>query len=525
MAKPKIVYYHDGRHPHIYRYEPPMYPEEYQACVDELATTSVEALMFGLAEGRTMLHDTRAGELWGHNVDKWDHLVFKRAHQNAKGLIDAGFDPLRLVCERGREKGVLIYPTLLVQNGGGEFCPVRCSNFRFDNPHLEVGARGDLDPGLPGVTGLDFKHPEVRDERFAIVEEAVNEYPVDGFELNLNYQDALLFFHPDEVEAGRATMTDWIGRIHEEVRRSGDGRELAIRVPLSLEDCAGIGFDPEEWIRLGIVDVLAPEPVTGPQRLDPNLDFTPYLKAAAGTKTRILAVLHARVGNDRIGDGPVAMTRAAACNYWDQGVDGLYVAQWFQQWPYEGQFYEKLRELPHPDIMAARDKYYYVPTEIDTPWNPLTPTALPAVMELNEPAEARFVISDDLRHWHERGRVHEVLLRAGISNVTEIDRIRFDLNGAELPGRICRRINQAYRMNAPRHRSGPTCWFVFRLEPEQWPARGENRLAATLTRRDEHLLGEVLLRDLELEIKYLMGKSFHRDSVDPDLGHYEHSGI
>ena len=525
MAKPQIVYYHDGRHPHIYRYEPPMYPEEYQACVDELATTSVEALMFGLAEGRTMLHDTRAGELWGHNVDKWEHLVFKRAHQNAKGLIDAGFDPLRLVCDRGREKGVLIYPTLLVQNGGGEFCPVRCSNFRFDNPHLEVGARGDLDPGLPGVTGLDFKHPEVRDERFAIVEEAVNEYPVDGFELNLNYQDALLFFHPDEVEAGRATMTDWIGRIHEEVKRGGDGRELAIRVPLSLEDCAGLGFDPEEWIRLGIVDVLAPEPITGPHRLDPNLDFTPYLKAAAGTKTRVLAVLHARVANDRIGDGPVAMTRAAACNYWDQGVDGLYVAQWFQQWPYGGQFYEKLRELPHPDIMAAKDKYYYVPTEIDTPWNPLTPTALPAVMELNEPAEARFVISDDLPHWHERGRVHEVLLRAGISNVTEIDRIRFDLNGAGLPGRICRRINQAYRMNAPRNRSGPTCWFVFRLEPEQWPVRGENRLAATLTHRDPHLLGEVLLRDLELEIKYLMGKSFHRDYVDPDLGHYEHSGM
>ena len=58
MATPEIVYYHDGRHPHIYRYEPPMYPEEYQACVDELATTSVEAVMFGLAEGRTMLHDT-----------------------------------------------------------------------------------------------------------------------------------------------------------------------------------------------------------------------------------------------------------------------------------------------------------------------------------------------------------------------------------------------------------------------------------------------------------------------------------
>jgi hypothetical protein len=29
------------------------------------------------------------------------------------------------------------------------------------------------------------------------------------------------------------------------------------------------------------------------------------------------------------------------------------------------------------------------------------------------------------------------------------------------------------------------------------------------------------LRDVELEIKYLMGKSFHRGFVDPDLGPYE----
>ena len=28
------------------------------------------------------------------------------------------------------------------------------------------------------------------------------------------------------------------------------------------------------------------------------------------------------------------------------------------------------------------------------------------------------------------------------------------------------------------------------------------------------------LRDVELELKYLMGRNFHRGSVDPDLGHY-----
>ena len=52
-----------------------MAPEEYIALVDELGGTT--------GESRTMLHDTRAGELMEHNV-------FRRAWQNAHSLINAG---------------------------------------------------------------------------------------------------------------------------------------------------------------------------------------------------------------------------------------------------------------------------------------------------------------------------------------------------------------------------------------------------------------------------------------------------
>ena len=98
------------------------------------------------------------------------------------------------------EKGLLLYPTLLVQNFGPEMATVRCSDFRWENRHLEIGARGDLDPNLPWIDGLDFKHREVQDERFDLIEETLNEYPVDGFELQLNNYPR--YFHPDEVEAG-----------------------------------------------------------------------------------------------------------------------------------------------------------------------------------------------------------------------------------------------------------------------------------------------------------------------------------
>ena len=257
MNQPKIMYYHDGRHPHIYRYEPPMAPEEYIALVDELAGTTVEAIAFCLGEGRTMLHDTRASELMGHNVEVWDHHVFRRAWQNAKSLIDAGHDPLRLVCDRAHELGIEVYPTLIVQRGGVNHASVRCSNFRIENQHLEIGAAGDLDQDYPGFDGLDFKHPEVRDERFAIVEEVMGEYPADGFELQLNQMP--YFFHPDEIDAGRALMTNWIGRVHEAVKKSGTDKELVVHIPDRLEDCARAGLDPEEWVKRGLVDGIVAE--------------------------------------------------------------------------------------------------------------------------------------------------------------------------------------------------------------------------------------------------------------------------
>ena len=98
MTTPRIMYYHDGRHPLIYMYEPPMQKEEYEQAVDELVGTPVDALMFCLGDGRTVLHDSKVGELWGTINEKWDHIIFRRAHQNARHLIEAGNDPLRIVC-------------------------------------------------------------------------------------------------------------------------------------------------------------------------------------------------------------------------------------------------------------------------------------------------------------------------------------------------------------------------------------------------------------------------------------------
>ena len=527
MGKPTMMFYHDGRHNHIYMYEPPMQKEEYEAAINELSGTTVEAVMFGLAEGRTFLHDTKAGELWGHNVEKWPHLIWRRTHQNAKHLIESGNDPLMLVCKRAHEKGMLLYPTLLVQVGSDERGDeratwVRCSNFRFDNKHLEIRASGDLDPNGPGFDGLDFKHQEVRDERFSIVEEVVTNYPVDGLELAMN--NAPLYFHPDEIESGRNIMTEWIERVHEVVRRSGPNRELAIRVPSSIDDCMAIGLDVKEWIRQGIVDVVIGDGALG-DTMQQMADFRPLVKAAQDSDCRVHAAIQHRIDSDRVGDGTIEMVRAAACNYWAQGIDGLYMARgWFYNYPYEATFYEKLREMPQPDIMASKDKYYRLPSygagaKPDS--GPGSRMDLPVILKLNQPAGIKFSISDDLPRWDIVGRVYEVMLRVSITGSTELDRFSFCLNGKELPSNMLRKINEMIWLTGPRGGGSGGYWFVYTLNEDNWPVKGNNLLEVTLDHRDPDVISDVTVRQVELETKYLMGKNFRRGFVDPALGPYE----
>jgi hypothetical protein len=525
---PRILFENDGRHPLIYMYEPPIQTEEYQAAVDELAGTPVDALMFCLGDGRTMLHDTRAGELWGHNVEKWPHLIFRRAHQNAAHLIEQGNDPLHLICARAQQTGLRVYPQLLVQlSRGPRQVDCRCSDFRFENTHLEIGAKrigakGGIEADWPGFNCLDFSHEAVREERLALVREVADTYDIGGFELQLNYQP--YYFHPEEVEAGMPLMTEWIRQVHAAVKMGDADRELVLRVPARLASCRTAGLDVETWIREGLVDVLVGDTFATPEIINSNLDISELVEAAGGHPCRVHAAVHALVDSDRLGQATIEMVRAAACNVWDQGVDGLYLAHWFGMWPYTASFYEILRELPYPQVMDAKNKIYAVPTMTERQPAPGTEPGekadLPTDLEIDQPVRVEFTLSDDLPRWDSVGRIDAVLLRLRVMNTTEVDRLRFVLNGTELPETQLRRINEMYRMSAPRYRTGSGYWFVFRLDQGTWPKRGNNTLELTLIQRDAAVAPQIFLRDVEVETRYLMGKNFHRSFVDADLGPY-----
>ena len=104
----------------------------------------------------------------------------------------------------------------------------------------------------------------------------------------------------------------------------------------------------------GSSDVVIGQTFSGPELVDSTVDFRPLVEAAEGTNCRVHAAIQSHVDSDRLGEASIEMVRATACNYWAQGVDGLYLAHWFGNWPYQADFYEKLRELPHPEVMASQ---------------------------------------------------------------------------------------------------------------------------------------------------------------------------
>ena len=528
MAKPRLMFENDSRHTLIYMYEPPIQKEEHEAAIDELLGTPVEALLYNLGYGNAFLHGTAIGDRWGPEIratepfrpgggPRWEHIAFQRAYRNARKLIDEGNDPLHIICERARAKDLLVYPSLQVQADLGA--------------EISIGAGGEVDADFPGQALADFMRPEVLDQRFALIEEILHNYAIAGFELNLNHYAGGYFFKPDQVEAGRRVLSAWIQRIHEALVQSGSGRELAVRVPASLEACYALGLDLEEWMRQGYVDLIAAETFGLMSLVDPGADFRPLLKAARGTNCRVHGVIRNNLDSDRLGTAPIEMIRATACNYWNQGIDGLCLVHWYGNWPYGPDFYEQLRELPHPEVMEVKDKFYYIPTpagrfSADPPLDPGQSMQLPADLELEKPLQLELPISDDLKRWEKSGRIHEVVLRIRIMRATERDRFSFKLNDAELPKNLMRKISHAYMLTAPRYRTHSSYWYIFKLDPEHWPLCGRNTVEVRLRARDPEATPTLYLQDVELEIKYLRGKSYHRGAhnTDPDLGPYEHTG-
>ena len=100
----------------------------------------------------------------------------------------------------------------------------------------------------------------------------------------------------------------------------GKGLDLMVRVPATIERCERLGLDIHEWVEGYLVDVV----VAGGGFIPFEMPIREFVDLAEGTETLIYGCLEAyRPAVDEL------TLRAIAARYWDAGVDGLYLFNFY----------------------------------------------------------------------------------------------------------------------------------------------------------------------------------------------------
>ena len=480
MNTRRLLFYNDGRHEYMYCYDPPMRIEDAWAPVDEIAGTAVDTLVLGFGVGSSVFHNTQVGEIWGKRLDVLPLVHDWRAYENIMSLIDRGLDPLTLLIDRAHEKGLEFFGSLRLSQGGDprEVDIPDISQFAIDHPELCLKGRGKYN--------FNFVHPEVRAERFALIEETVNRYDVDGFELDWVFNP--IYFEDDEVEQNTPILIEYMREIRRTVEKAARnrGRPIALgaRVLPVLSGNLAAGLDVPTWIREGLLDFVAPNFYIDHQ-MDSDNPFEWLVDLARPTECQVYPPLQYRVESAGEYAASVEHYRAGAASYWSRGADGIYVP-WFN-WPIGAEQRQILSEIHDPDLLTEKTKHYVVRRlhEEAASYGYTAQLPLELTVGMDVPGQRlKFFLADDL----ERGYT---CLKLRLVGSTSLDSMTVSLNGKTVSPELCRRTEHRYFYT----------WLEYSL-PRGLLHRGYNELGLALHTRPHNLKAQVSLESVELVVTY-----------------------
>ena len=352
MSERRVLFHNDARHSYIYYYDPPMRLEEAWKPVDEIVGTGVDTLIYGLGAGPTMFHDTDVGERWGTHIEKFQEIAGWRAYENLKSLRNQGFDPLNILINRAQDKGIEFFVSLRMSHPADPSEPDDMFTWTFRNEHPEWCLKG------PGKFAFDWTYPEVRAERFALIEETVNKYDIDGFEVDWTFWPH--YFEDDAVQEKAQILT----RFMVEARKTADlaseskGKKILIgaRVLPTLKGNTAAGIDVTTWIKTGLVDFVIPT-IYEDMQLDSDFPFEWLVELSRGTDCCVYPSLQTHALPDQGGHANLKQYRAGAAAYWAKGADGIHLP-WFK-WPHGAEERAILSEIRDPNVLAHQPKHYF----------------------------------------------------------------------------------------------------------------------------------------------------------------------
>jgi len=285
-----------------------------------------------------------------------------------RAILEAGTDPLQLAIDACRERGTPIIASYRMNGEDYYQQTYLLSDFGRAHPEYRIRYTDEEkvkmgDPAMEYTGALDYAFPEVYDHVLAMFTEVVNEYELDGLELDFRRWFHMISKPLENHRILTQLVRDTRKMLDDTARRKGRDRLLlTARVAPSLDrvpnvflytcdrqpvepinaGCLKLGLDVPTWIEEGLVDCICPStwgnvleslPMTG--------DFA---RLTAGTGVGLYPTLFTMpawmqgVCNRRITlAGEDERARAlykydlctAALRLYGEGADGISTFNWF----------------------------------------------------------------------------------------------------------------------------------------------------------------------------------------------------
>ena len=514
----EVIFYTDGRHSSVYIHEPPMGEQAYTAPIDELVDVGIDTITYAVGDCRVLLYDTKAGERWGHNVQKTNHIIFYRAKRNLEAFLAEGKDPLKVVCARAHELGFSFMPSLLLvmsHQPRAEATNCRCSDFCMDHPEFQVGEEPDCpEARWDSPVRLSYAHEPVRADRLAVIRELVEDYETDGIELNM--YDYVPFLARREIPQHTDTFTRFVrdarALCDAAAKKQGRPKRLLVRAAASLSGTKAAGIDLQTMIGDAIIDTVLAMPPHKSGFAEPHPGSIEQLVTAARhTNVKIVAAVSTDIRHDALKTAPRPMQIAQAANAYAAGAGGVFFATYYPTgYPYADADLANLRFMGHPELLVRQDKHFFVRqgpnTPDDSPGDYGSPHPLPAELEAGRPGTpVQLYVCDDVARRREQGELARCELRVRLYNFIETDTFELYLNDQLIPRQHQEWLDWTYsvRKVPGNMRLLNHYWITVDLMRRgPFPRVGDNAVRVDLKEHDPRVVHPVFLHDVELVVDY-----------------------
>lgn len=457
--------------------------------VDRFVGTQVDALFWSIGESDVYYFRTRTAEMLGENVKQFQRAATLRLMRGLESVLKEREDYFQAMADRCRQIGIQFFVSVRMNDAHdspkGWNNPDLYSQFKRAHPELLLGDA--VHPSF--ATGFDFFYEKVRQNKFKVIEEIVQDYDLDGIELDFLRHPA--FFKPDEAYRNRHLITQLVRRVRALVDRVSKSRNkpfrLAARVPFSFNIAFKLGLDVSTWLKEDLLDVVT---AGTPRGHESDLSMQEYVEAIRGRDVTLLG----QIGLYH----PEKQTRATALNYWKQGVGGIYLFNWYAPLWDQKLWRKSLVEIGDPGLLKHRDKRYLIDEQVSGLWQRSHPRAqLPVKIQqqsVGGPARIRFFVGDDVRAATVEGKLVKAKLVMRLEQVMDDDDLQFRLNGMVL-SREMEDVQMEPTLFGSRN------WLHLSFKADILKT-GFNQLELVLKKRTSRLMVPLVLAQMSMEIDY-----------------------